>query len=284
MGASVSASQQVTNVVQSVATNVSSSVINNTMNTTSASNNVVNNLTIENHGTMNCGSGFTATQKIDSRLGASIQFVAQNSADIANQISTQFQNMLTTSLQQSQSGLIFGANVNISNSVSNMNSQMTASLNQIVQNTISNTIDLSQTGQNSITIKNYGTISGSQCTFDQEAISSLVVSNISSAITQAVTSTQAFTDLTSQAQTSSTQSTTGIDATTIALVAIVAVGIGVVIFMQFGSGIVKAYFSEPPGKYVKYMIAGIIGLLVVALIVYLIYLAVEKAKSSSSKS
>jgi hypothetical protein len=286
MGTNVSTSMQ--SIVNQCAMSASNTVIQSTMNTTRTSQQTNLSITVNNLGTIKC-SNFQITQKADANLTANVQFMSQNSSDLGTQISTQFNNLLTSAIQQNNAQLNLGQ-TNVSSTVSNINNQLSTSISSLVQSTIKNVIDTSQIMNGTIVLNNgivvvNGTpvtnpnavLSSGQCVIDQNFVSTVLVTAISDSITTAVMKTQAVADLTSSSQNTTSQTNTGINPLSIvmiiAVVAVIALAIGG--YTMFGSG-------SPIGILMrnKYVIIGIV-VLILAGIGVVIYEYVSSKKSSS---
>jgi hypothetical protein len=283
MGANVSSTLQ--NIVNQSITNASSTVIENTLNTTTTTASNINTLEIENDGngnmTFNCGAGgLNISQTIDSKLGASISLMAQNSASLANTISQSFTSMLTAALQQNNSQLNLGQ-ANVSNAVSNMTTQTTTNITSLIQSAITNSVSTSQDNKNAIVLKNTQngsiTFSGDQCTINQSTIASIVVGNIADAVTTAVMGTAEAQTITGTASSTTSQTNAGINPTEIFIViAIVAIVAGVAFLYLSGGGPVKQMLSNPVVMY------GIIAVVIILIVVGVVYYVKSKSSSSSS--
>lgn len=187
----------ISNAYKQTVNNITCTIKNNTNNITN-SQNAVNAINIRAGGNIliNCasctdpatcasstGGGLNFKQRINMKMMSTIQLSESDITSIANNTSAVCQG-ITKVAQESTNGL--GATPQGSKAIKTATDTITQqNFNESVKNAVNN-INVSQNGDNSITIQAGGniTILGKQCTFDQDTVLEIIANAIISNVVQ----------------------------------------------------------------------------------------------------
>jgi hypothetical protein len=222
------------------------------------------------------------SQSINTTLSAQVQFIAAQTDNITDKIMSQFANQIGTKLEQANKDFNLGQS-NVSSAATNIINSNRTNIATTIKNSIKNSLDLSQTGNNTMTIINTGVFKAKHCTFDQSGISNLVASNIANAVMTVISEAANLNTGTNTATTETKQTNAGVDLTAVMSMIIIGVVvvciIAVVVYftmMKEGSAGMGALWANPVAKY------GIIAavFVVIAIVIFLVVRSITKKSDS----
>lgn len=209
MGTNISSdySEQFNKAVTNIATKEIHSVTSNTSSSGSAINKI--NLIYGPNSDVNCGAGgLVINQTASSKIGAQVKEIIQSKESIINNISDAVAAKAVDDVKQKNDQYNF-LQTNVAVTTSKIHQEVWKNVSQDLETYFNESLSSTSISKNELNLTINGKVTGSACLFNQNAVSEMVINNITNVVMDAVANTKSLTDVAAEASKHTEQTNVG---------------------------------------------------------------------------